>query len=210
MADADIDRLFRDRRLNAVLAWVLVGFLAVTAVEELIAGRLLWAGFAAAVAVLALLPIVAYGSPAVMLPWEVLAVAALPVVGRAVATVPVTGTLATYLSVAAVALIIAVQLHVFTSVDMTYGFAVLFVVVTTMAAAGTWAVVRWAADLQLGTGFLEGFADPERALMIEFVYSFVAGVVAGVVFELYFRRRLDPRERLPDEVVTDVPTEEMP
>jgi len=43
-----------------------------------------------------------------MLPWEVVAVAALPVLGRAVATVPVTGTLTTYLSVAAVALIIAV------------------------------------------------------------------------------------------------------
>jgi hypothetical protein len=26
----------------------------------------------------------------------------------------------------------------------------------------------------LGTGFLGGFADPERALLIEFVYSFVA------------------------------------
>jgi len=35
----------------------------------------------------------------------------------------------------------------------------------------------------LGTGFLGGFADPERALLIEFVYSFVAafGVFRKVV-----------------------------
>jgi len=204
MADANIDRIFRDRRLNAGLAWVLVGFLGLVAVEELLVGELLWAGFAAAVCVLSLLPFVAYRSPEVMLPWEVIAVAALPVLGRAVATVPVTGNLATYLSVAAVALIIAVQLHVFTEVDMTYGFAILFVVVTTMAAAGTWAVVRWAADIQLGTGFLDGFADPERALMIEFVYSFVAGIVAGVVFELYFRRRVEPEERLPGDVTEEI------
>lgn len=205
MTDAELDRLFRDRRINAALAWVIVAFLGLVAVEELVAGELLWAGFAAAVGVLSLLPILAYRSVEVTLPWEVVAVAALPVVGRAVATVPVTGTLATYLSVAAVALIIAVQLHVFTPVEMTYGFAIIFVVVTTMAAAGTWAVVRWAADLQLGTGFLVGYEDPERALMIEFVYSFVVGIVAGVVFELYFRRTVEPHERLPDEVAEEIP-----
>lgn len=204
MSDADIDRLFRDRRLNAGIAWVLVAFLALVTVEEVVAGELLWAGFAGTVCVLTLLPIVAYRDPEVMLPWEVVAVAALPVLGRAVATVPVTGNLATYLSVAAVALIIAVQLHVFTTVEMTYGFAVLFVVVTTMAAAGTWAVVRWAADLRLGTGFLAGHADPEHALMIEFVYSFVVGILAGVVFEFYFRRRVEPEERLPEEVVEEI------
>ncbi|WP_135534330.1 hypothetical protein [Halostella pelagica] len=204
MADADIDMLFRDRRINAGIAWLLVGFLGVIAVVELVDGEFLWAGFAATVCVLSLLPIVAYRSAEVMLPWEVVAVAALPVLGRTVATVPVTGNLATYLSVAAVALIIAVQLQVFTSVEMTYGFAILFVVVTTMAAAGTWAVVRWAADIQLGTGFLVGYEDPEYALMIEFVYSFVVGIVAGVVFELYFRRRVDTHERLPEEVAEGV------
>ena len=204
MTDADIDRLFRDRRLNAGLAWALVAFLGLVAVEEVVAGELLWAGFAGAVCLLSLLPIAAYRDPEVMLPWEVVAVAALPVLGRAMATVPVTGNFATYLSVAAVALIIAVQLHVFTPVKMTYGFAVLFVVVATMATAGTWAVVRWAADLRLGTGFLAGHTDPERALMVEFVYSFVVGIVGGVVFEFYFRRRVDPEERLPESVAEEV------
>ncbi|NIS31208.1 MAG: hypothetical protein GWN07_12825, partial [Actinobacteria bacterium] len=75
--------------------------------------------------------------------------------------------------VAALALIIAVELHLFTPVLMTPSFAVLLVVVGTMAAAGTWAVVRWSADLLLGTTFLLDpaltEAEIEAGLMWEFV-----------------------------------------
>ncbi len=46
-----------------------------------------------------------------MLPWESLLLAASPVVGRLFATLSMTGNLATYLSVAAVALILAVELE---------------------------------------------------------------------------------------------------
>jgi hypothetical protein len=142
-----------------------------------------------------------------MLPWELLLLASLPLLGRTVATVPVTSDLATYLSVAAVALIVAVELQAFTTVEMTPRFAVGFVVVATLAAAGAWAVVRFGLDATFGTQFLgvppapgaEG--DPrERALMLEFVYSTVAGVLAGLIFEGYFRRRRPAGSVLPEEV----------
>ena len=133
-----------------------------------------------------------------------LALAVLPLAGRAFTTVPVTGRFVTYLAVAALALVITVELHVFTPVEMTPGFAVLFVVVATMATAGVWAVVRWVVDVTLGTTFL---LDPalspdavETRLMWEFVYSTLAGVVGGVVFEAYFRRRGLGRKRLPEAV----------
>ena len=191
-------------RRNAALAWVLVAFVGSVVVASAATGDLLWAGFAAAVVALALVPTVAHRSPAVMLPWEVLVLAALPLIGRTFATVPLTGRFATYLSVAALALIIAVELHAFTSVKMTSGFAVLFVVVATMATAGVWAIVRWLVDVWLGTGFL---LDPEltetqieNRLMWEFVYSTAAGVIAGVIFESYFRRRVRTADRLPDDV----------
>jgi hypothetical protein len=71
MTDADVEKLFRDRRLHAGLAWVLVGFLGLVVVEGVVAGELLWAGFAGAVCLLSLLPVVAYRHPEVMLPWEV-------------------------------------------------------------------------------------------------------------------------------------------
>jgi hypothetical protein len=116
----------------------------------------------------------------------------------------VTSALATYLSVAAVALVVAVELQVFTPVRMTPRFAVGFVVVATLAAAGAWAVARFALDSLLGTTFLLDPALPEsiieRALMFEFVYSTAAGVLAGVIFEGYFRRRRTPETVVPPEV----------
>lgn len=203
MSDENIGRLVRDRRLNAVAAWILAGTLGLIAAGSVLAGDLLWAGFTLAVLALALVPPVATRRPTAMLPWEVLGLAALPILGRNLATIPATGQVATYLSVGAFALIVAVELHAFTSVKMTPGFAVVFVAVTTMAAAGVWAVVRWTLDGWLGTAFLLDPSVPlevvERSLMIEFVASAAAGILGGVVFEYYVRRRARVRERVGQE-----------
>lgn len=202
MNESGIGRVVEDERLNAALAWVLVGVVLLVAAANLATGDLLWAGFAAAVAVLALVPAGMLGTPRAMLPWEVLLLAILPLAGGEFATVPVTGDLASYLSVAALALVVAVELHAFTAVEMNYRFAVFFVVVTTMAAAGVWALLRWGSDLLLGTQFLLEPGVPEetveRRLMIEFVYSTLAGALAGVVFELYFRRRRRAHRTIPE------------
>jgi hypothetical protein len=76
---------------------------------------------------------------------------------------------------------------------------VAFVAIATMAVAGMWAVLRWTVDLWLGTGFLlDPALEPEaieRGLMLEFVASTVAGLLAGVVFEFYIRRRARVRRR---------------
>ena len=205
MADGErLGSLVETRRGNAALAWLLTVFVASVVVGSVLVGDLLWAGFAATVGALALIPALAHRDPQVMLPWEVLALAALPLIGRAFATVPLTSRFATYLAVAAVALIIAVELHLFTPVLMTPSFAVLLVVVGTMAAAGTWAVVRWSVDLLLGTTFLLDpaltEAEIESRLMWEFVFSTAAGVVAGIVFEGYFRRVARLEDRLPERV----------
>ncbi|MFB6074773.1 MAG: hypothetical protein ABEJ89_07155 [Haloarculaceae archaeon] len=201
---ADLERLLRSARVNALLGWVLVAFSGLAAVTSLARGDPLWAGFAAVVVVLALLPPLSARNRRAMLPWEVLALAAFPLFGRSIASFPPAGEVATYLSVAAIALIVAVELHLFTDVRMSDGFAVLFVVVTTLATAGLWAVVRWLIDLGLGTGFLlDGRPEAviEHALMLEFVASTVAGVVAGLVFALYVRRRATPEQRVPGEVL---------
>ncbi|MFT4930792.1 MAG: hypothetical protein ACI91T_000665 [Natronomonas sp.] len=196
MSGADLGVLFSDGRYNAALGWLFAVALLGVAGREVIAGETLWATFVGGVAILVVLPMIAYRNPLVMPPWEVIGLAALPVIGRAIASFQLTSDLATYLSVAAIALLVAVELHAFTSVRMTIGFAVLFVVVTTMATAGVWAVVRWLSDLWLGTGFI----GDETELMWEFVNSTAAGVVGGGVFEFYFRRRAKPDRRLPTDV----------
>ncbi len=67
---------------------------------------------------------------------------------------------------------------------MTASFAVIFVAVTTMATAALWALFRWSTASVLGVPF----PSDHDAVMWEFVYSMIAGLGAGVVFELYFRR----------------------
>jgi hypothetical protein len=203
MADTDFSTLLADTRLNAVLAWSLVGIVGVVAVESAFTGDYLWAAFATVVGLVAASPALLTRNPRSMPPWEMILLASLPIVGRAFATVRITSTVATYLSIAGLALLIAVVLHTFTTVEMSVGFAVVFVVVTTLAVAGLWSVVRWLSDLYLGTSLLlvpgpDGTVDRdliEEALMWEYVASGVAGLVAGIFFEEYVRRRSSATSR---------------
>lgn len=204
MAEQSAADLLADQRTNALLGWLLVAFLGLVAAESAITGdSSQWALFVVGVLVLCLVVPVSFHDPMVMLPWEVIALAALPTFGRAVATFGPAQEFTLYVSVAALALVVAVELDLFTAVRMTVGFAVTFVVFATLAAAGLWALVRWALDLSLETNTLlvDGVSDDtiHDELMIEFLYSAVAGLGAGVLFEGYFRRR-QLSGRLPEEV----------
>ncbi|QFU83721.1 hypothetical protein [Natronorubrum aibiense] len=184
MSQTPLEKLIADDRFNAVLSWLLVVAIALIGLSEFVTGGLLWTTFAAALVVLVVLPPLAVRSWLAMLPWEVLVLAALPVLGMALEFDRLTGDFVSYLSVAAIALVVAVELQTFTTVRMIPSFAVVFVAVTTMAAAALWALFRWSAAGFLGVPF----PSDHDAVMWEFVYSAVAGLGAGVVFELYFRR----------------------
>lgn len=195
-------------RLNAALAWLLILAVALVGVESVTDADWVWVTIAATVVFLSVLPPVAFRSPLVMLPWEVLALAVLPLFVRGLFG-GLIGTVAAYLGVAAVALVIAVDLDVFTPVRMTTWFAVIFVVVTTMATAGIWAVLRWLSDVFLGTTLVYPSPPPVppaveeaalEALMWDFVGATVAGLLAGVVFARYFRQLARGRTRLPPAV----------
>lgn len=204
-------------RPNAVAAWVVLAFLTVAALAELRADEPLWTGFVLVVVALAVVPAIAYRDRDAMLPWELLALAAVPLVGRMliagqrVGSLTLTGRVTTYVAVAAVALVIAVEVDLFTAVRMNDRFAVLFVVVATMAAAGIWAVAQWLSDLYLGTSFLLGRGPEhvvETALMWDFVAATVAGALSGVLFEFYFRRLASAADRLPERLQDAVPLED--
>lgn len=197
---------------NAAASWVLVAIIAGIAVGAVLAGQALYAAFAVAVVVLAAVPPVRFG-PRAMLPWEVLALCALPLFARAGAVRLLTtggaASVATYLSVAAVALVVAVELDVFTDVRLANWFGVLFVAVATMAAAGFLALFGWWFDLTVGATFVLPAEPPltaaeERAavaaLVRDFAAATVAGVAAGGVFAAYFRRYPEIELRLPPEL----------
>ena len=178
------DRLFRNGRTNAVIAWALVAVLAGVFVDSVVDVDLQWVLFTAFVAVVVLLPPVAYREWRVMLPWELLVLALFPVLVRGLFGGTL-GTFATYVALAGLALLVVVELHTFTTLRVTHWFAVVLVVLTTLAAVAAWTVFRWNADRFLGTSYL---VDNET-LMMEWLYVTLAGVVAGLVFDGYFRRR---------------------
>ena len=179
-----IARLFRNGRTNALFAWAMVAVLAGVFVESLLDVDLLSLAIITALGAVVLAPPVSARDWRVMLPSELLVLALLPVLVGALLGGEL-GTFATYVSLAAVALVITVELHMFTSLRVKPWFAVVLVVMTTMATAAAWAILRWNADRLLGTNFL----TTNEALMIEWIYVTLAGIAAGVLFEAYFRRR---------------------
>lgn len=182
-------------------------------VESILDADWVWAIVAGAVVFLSVLPPLTFRNPLVMLPWEVLALVVLPLLVRAVFFDALLASIAAYFSVAAVALVIAVDLDGFTAVRMTGWFAVIFVVLTTMATAGLWAILRWLSDVFLGTTLLYPSPPPVspaietatlEVLMWDFVGATLAGVLAGAVFAAYFRRVLAGRRRLPPTVAESI------
>lgn len=194
--------------LNAILGWLLVLFVLLIGLESAIDRDWVWVVVSLAVVALAVLPPAVFRNPEVMLPWEVLAIVVLPLLGRGILS-GLLADVAGYLGVAAVALVLAVDLDVFTPVRMTTSFAVVFVVLTTMATAGIWAVLRWISDVTLGTTLVYPSPPPVspaveavalEALMWDFVAATLGGILAGLIFALYFRRMAAGRVRLPPAV----------
>lgn len=182
--DVVFDRLFRDDRTNAVLAWAMVAVLALVGLESVVTLDVQWIGMVTGAGTLVLIPPLASREWRVMLPWELLLLALLPVLVRGLLGGEV-GTFATYTAVAAIALIVTVELHSFTALRVTHWFAVTFVVLATLASAAAWTILRWVADRRLGTSYL----TTNDALMREFLWVGLAGLAAGLLFDLYFRRR---------------------
>ena len=172
--------LIESRSPNTAITWLLIAALAVSAVASLFTGDLLWTVYSVAVVVVALAPAAFARDASVVVAWPLLALAAAPVVAR---WVGLFAQSATYFSVAAIALLVVVEVHSFSSAEMPPWFAVLFVVLTTLTVAGLWGVVQYASDAALGTSFLSGRAE----LMWDLVVATAVGVGAGILFETFFR-----------------------
>lgn len=203
MAQFAAEDLLASRRVNAIVGWLFIAFLGLVVVESVVDVDIPWATFVLAILLLCIIPPVAFRDWEIMLPWEVIVLAALPTFIGAIITAEIATDFALYVSVAALALIVAVELDLFSEVQMTIGFAIAFVTIVTLAAVGTGAVFRWRLDLLLGTETLldSEMTDDEihDAMMIEFVYSALAGLFGGIVFQLYFRRQ-EMTERVSQEV----------
>ena len=190
--DDVLARLFRSGRYNALISWLLVLVLVAVFIESVLDADWLWTLFVACVGVVVLAPPIGRRDWRMMLPWELLVLALLPILVRALFGGEL-GTFGYYLSIAALALIITVELHMMTELRLTHWFAVFFVTLTTLASVAAWSIVRWNADRLFGTTFLiepgQSQDAANAALMIEFGYVTLAGLAAGLLFDAYFKRR---------------------
>ncbi|MFC6826856.1 hypothetical protein [Halopelagius fulvigenes] len=179
-----LERLFRSGRMNAIVAWLLISVLLMVFVESLLDSDLQWIVFVAVAGVIVLLPPGVYRDWRVMLPWELLLLALLPILVRGLFGGTV-GIFASYLALAALALLVTVELHMFTALKLTHWFAIVLVVLTTMAWAAAWGILRWHLDRLFETTYL----STNEVLMVEFLWVTLAGLTAGVLFDVYFSRR---------------------
>lgn len=207
MSAERLERLYRDGLTNAVLSWLFVGVLGLVFAESATELDLQWMVFVATATGIAALPAAATRGWRVMPPWELLGVALLPMLVRGLLGADAgVGLFASYMAVAALALLVIVELDAFTALEVTHWFAVVLVVMATMASGAAWAVIRWTLDRLLGTTYLlepsTSQTAANAALMTEFLWVTVAGFVAGVVFDLYFRWR---DRHLKEAVEADIP-----
>jgi hypothetical protein len=152
-----------------LLAWVVVAVIAATFVESALDLDRQWMAFVVGVGAIVLLPPAAYGEWRVMVLWELLVVVAVPLIGRALYPGAV-GAFASYFAVAGSALIVTVELHTFTELEVTHWFAVALV-------AGTGYIAARAIDLHE-----DDIHIPRR---FAFVYILVVVLSFGVGWELF-------------------------
>ncbi len=175
----------RDTRINAAIAWLLVFALTIVAITAFLEFLLVRMALAAVSVFVAITPALVARSWTRTLPWPLLLVCTIPLSVGAIG-LSFFGNFVTGLSIAALGMLVVVALQSTGSVRMTPNFAVVFVVLATMATAGFWAVGSAASAEYLGTTFVE----TNDELMIIFTAATLAGFVAGGLFRVYFRRRL--------------------
>lgn len=177
--------LFSSRKINAVLSWITVAYLLLNALNIFLDANFTWFLYALSVLFLVSLPVITTRDPESLVPFEVLMFLAVPFTLKGVEIGFIASRTINYLSASAVALLVVTELDTFTSFRTTPRFAVFIVALATVAISGIWAVARWISDIYLGTTYIVS----EYMLMWEFAAATLAGLLAGKIFGIYFRRR---------------------
>jgi hypothetical protein len=176
-----LSSLVRSERTNAALGWTFAGVTAAVGIAAAVTGALAWAGLWFLLALVVAVPAMRTGNWKTLVPWP------LPALGAAAAVVQGVGLypeLTGYVAVASLALLVVVELDVFSSVEMSRRFTVVFAAMTTMAAQAWWTVVQFVSDWWFGTTFLRS----QTELQWDIVAVTVVAIVVGGFFVWYFER----------------------
>ncbi|GAB7011094.1 hypothetical protein JCM31271_30370 [Halorubrum trueperi] len=189
-----LNGIFDRSTLNTALSWLFVLVLAGTAYRGLVTRRYGAVLFSVVALAIVVGPAVALRDPTVIPPWFFLLLVCLPILWDTVVPFSLGTGIVPSLSLATLGLLFVVEIHHFTALRLVPWFAVVLTVLSTLAMAALLNVLRWTADVLFSTSFLldgRTQAAINTAVMVEFVYVTVAGVLAGIIFFYYFRRVTD-------------------
>jgi hypothetical protein len=185
-----LDRLVRDGRTNAGLAWLLLSVAGVVAVWEVLTGEAVWGLVGLCLVLVVSLPALVTGEWRVIVPWPLPACGAVAGLARAHGLFP---EVASYLAIATIALVVTVTLDVFTPVELSARFVVAFAVLSTLAVQVLWTIAQFYSDRWLGTDLLHSQAE----LQWDIVAVTAVGATMGVVFAWYFDQFSPAGDRAP-------------
>ena len=171
--------LVRDEEVNAVLGWATTSIIALAAIESYLTDAYLWGSLAVLTISVVALPAVVTSRLTAMVSWPIPFVAAVAMVLHAFELSPdVTG----YVAIGTIALMLVVELDVYTEVELSRRFAVVFATMTTMSLQAFWIIAQYYSDQWLGTAFLRS----QTELQWDIVYVTAVGIALGVLAEWYF------------------------
>ena len=186
----------RTRRelIEASLSWGFALVLLVCGYFVFKEWQAVWVILGIAVAFLYLLPIVKFRDPFRAPPWEIVLLITIPALIHVLNGTKSFGQLGdTWAGLAAIAdsfglstlgFLIVAELEMYTAFRTNRPFAAVFVVLFTMAVAGWALVVEFLAATLYGQDPMEIIGSNDK-IMGFFVYTFVIGMIMGVVYALY-------------------------
>ncbi len=176
-----LETLVHGKRTNAVIGWAAAFVVLAAAAVGFVTDDPVWGGFSLLLVAAVAAPAVATRDWTTMAPWPLLSVGALAVTSRAVGLYP---EAAGHVAIATLALVVVVELDVFTPIQLSRRFAVGFAVLTTLAVEAVWIIVQFLSDEWLGSEFLTTQTELQETI----VTVTVVGFAIGVVFYWYLTR----------------------
>lgn len=170
--------------VQATVSWLFVATIVLTALISFAWEPLLWCGFLLVLAAVTALPALVFRDWTAMVPWPLPAAAAVAALIRAFSFYR---EFAGYLAIVVLALIVVIELDLFTSVELSQRFAVVFGVMVTMALEAVWIVAQHYSDLYFETELLRSQAELQWDIV---VVTFTATAV-GLLYQWY-AVRFDP------------------
>lgn len=182
-----------ERMLEAEVSWACSLVLLALTIYAIYKFDVLWAVLGIASLALYLLPILSMLDPFKAIPWEITVILAAPMIlhysGSSQALTQNVGwwgdfsSLALAFSLSTIGFLMTVELQMYTNVRMNRPFAVVFVILFTLAAAGFWEVGLYLGDLHYGTHHQGTNED----VMMTLVWVLVGGILMGLFYTLYLR-----------------------